>query len=272
LTTRSQKVGFVIFHFLHPDSSLATGGRNGYGAKLANIFSTAFEVEIWDPERGLHYKQTWNANMTRAGKPEIAPLASTERSGTRVSFVPDLQRFSSNKAALKPKADILQVFRTRCYDIAACNPGLAVSFNGKEVPSSFEEYFKLFDLHTMGSVFARLPNGWQVGVGVVESPSASGAHVSFVNSINTLRGGTHVSHILEQICKGVAAAMKKDSSLPAVQPAFIRSHLVLFVNSLVPNPTFDSQTKETLTTSADVIRELCDVPQAFVQKVRESGV
>lgn len=37
----------------------ATGGRNGYGAKLANIFSKSFTVEIWDPERELHYKQTW---------------------------------------------------------------------------------------------------------------------------------------------------------------------------------------------------------------------
>ncbi len=247
---------------------LATGGRNGYGAKLANIFSTSFEVEIWDPERGLHYKQAWSDNMTAVGQPQIAPLAASERSGTRVTFVPDLERFSSKRAALKPRADILQVFRTRCYDVAACNPGLAVSFNGRAVPSSFEEYFKLFDLHTTGSVFARLPGGWQVGVGVMEAPSAAGAHVSFVNSINTLRGGTHVAHILDQVCKGVAAIMKKDSSLPAVQPAFIRAHLVLFVNSLVPNPTFDSQTKETLTTSADVIKELCSVPPDFVQKVR----
>jgi DNA topoisomerase-2 len=33
-----------------------TGGRNGYGAKLANIFSTEFTVETQDAEKGLAYK------------------------------------------------------------------------------------------------------------------------------------------------------------------------------------------------------------------------
>ncbi len=246
----------------------ATGGRNGYGAKLANIFSKSFVVEIWDPDRGVHYKQTWSDNMTVVGAPEISPLGPKEKSGTRVTFAPDLKRFSCKKQALSAEGDLLQVFRTRCFDVAACSEGLTVTFNGETMPSSFEEYFRLFDLHTMGSVFAKMGRGWQVGVGVVEASSSSGSHVSFVNSINTLRGGTHVNHILDQICKGVAAAMKKDTSLPVVQPAYIKAHLVVFVNSQVPNPTFDSQTKETLTTSMDVIKELCTVPADFIQKVR----
>lgn len=33
------------------------GGRNGYGAKLANIFSTEFTVETCDGQRGRRYKQ-----------------------------------------------------------------------------------------------------------------------------------------------------------------------------------------------------------------------
>ncbi len=34
-----------------------TGGRNGYGAKLTNIFSTEFIVETCDGQRGGRYKQ-----------------------------------------------------------------------------------------------------------------------------------------------------------------------------------------------------------------------
>lgn len=34
-----------------------TGGRNGYGAKLANIFSTQFVIETADGERRKKYKQ-----------------------------------------------------------------------------------------------------------------------------------------------------------------------------------------------------------------------
>ncbi len=41
-----------------------TGGRNGYGAKLANIFSTEFTVETADGLRtGRKYKQTFSSNM-----------------------------------------------------------------------------------------------------------------------------------------------------------------------------------------------------------------
>ena len=35
------------------------GGRNGYGAKLTNIFSNRFTVETADCERKKRYKQTW---------------------------------------------------------------------------------------------------------------------------------------------------------------------------------------------------------------------
>ena len=34
-----------------------TGGRNGFGAKLTNIFSTEFTVETCDGQRGRKYKQ-----------------------------------------------------------------------------------------------------------------------------------------------------------------------------------------------------------------------
>jgi DNA topoisomerase-2 len=56
-----------------------TGGRNGYGAKLANIFSKSFTVETLDSKRGLRYAQTWHDNMKRADAPIIdkAPPGAT---------------------------------------------------------------------------------------------------------------------------------------------------------------------------------------------------
>lgn len=40
-----------------------TGGRNGYGAKLANIFSAQFNVEIGDSVNKKLLKITWKNNM-----------------------------------------------------------------------------------------------------------------------------------------------------------------------------------------------------------------
>ena len=42
-----------------------TGGKNGYGAKLANIFSTKFIVETVDRIRKKHYIQTFTDNMSK---------------------------------------------------------------------------------------------------------------------------------------------------------------------------------------------------------------
>lgn len=47
------------------DEKKVVGGRNGYGAKLANIFSKKFIVECGDSKMGLKFKMTWTHNMTQ---------------------------------------------------------------------------------------------------------------------------------------------------------------------------------------------------------------
>lgn len=49
-----------------------TGGRNGYGAKLANIFSTKFVVETGDTKSKQKYKQIFQNNMSKKGNPKIS--------------------------------------------------------------------------------------------------------------------------------------------------------------------------------------------------------
>lgn len=94
------------------------------------------------------------------------------------------------------------------------------------------------------------------------STSGQFSHVSFVNSINTSRGGTHVNYITDQITKYLVDLVnKKDKELKIntnhVKVRFSirlftpsQNHLSVFVNCLIENPAFDSQTKETLTTKA----------------------
>ena len=68
-----------------------TGGKNGYGAKLTNIFSDWFTVESVDSKEKLLYKQTWTENMEKKGEPII-----TEYKGepyTKITFLPDYKRF-----------------------------------------------------------------------------------------------------------------------------------------------------------------------------------
>ena len=55
------------------DQKKVTGGRNGFGAKLANIFSTRFIVETADSENKQYYRQEFHDNMSRKDNPVITP-------------------------------------------------------------------------------------------------------------------------------------------------------------------------------------------------------
>lgn len=52
--------------------SKVTGGRNGYGAKLANIFSKYFKLETVD--KGKKFTMIWENNMSKHSDAEIAPF------------------------------------------------------------------------------------------------------------------------------------------------------------------------------------------------------
>jgi DNA topoisomerase-2 len=68
------------------------GGRNGYGAKLANIFSTEFVIETCDGKRGRRYRQVFRNNMMKKEAPVITSCKATEN-WTCVTFKPDLAKF-----------------------------------------------------------------------------------------------------------------------------------------------------------------------------------
>lgn len=69
-----------------------TGGRNGYGAKLANIYSKQFHVVINDPENQKTYKQTWRDNMTKPTSAFISEYKKKDAS-VCITFSPDFARF-----------------------------------------------------------------------------------------------------------------------------------------------------------------------------------
>ena len=70
-----------------------TGGRNGYGAKLANIFSKKFIVEVLDAKSKMKFKQVFENNMSVKNEPEVEKIKSKEKSYVKITFYPDLDRF-----------------------------------------------------------------------------------------------------------------------------------------------------------------------------------
>ncbi|KAI3406867.2 TOP2 [Candida oxycetoniae] len=249
------------------DQKKVTGGRNGFGAKLCNIFSSSFEVETADLNTGKVYKQIWTDNMTKVGKPKITAL-KTKKEYTKVTFKPDLAKFGMDSL----DEDLLAVLRRRVYDLCGTVKNCNIYLNDKRLSvSNFKSYVEMYvkaikerspelpEEAAAGGVEAKnLPtivhevynDRWEVAFAVSDGTFNQ---VSFVNSIATTAGGTHVKYVSDQIIsKLVEALSKKEKGQKKlmIKPNEVRDNMFIFINSLIENPAFTSQTKEQLTTKS----------------------
>eukprot|EP00892_Ulva_mutabilis_P007081 jgi/Ulvmu1/4745/UM020_0029.1 len=246
-----------------------TGGRNGYGAKLANIFSTEFIIETCDGSREKRYKQVFTNNMSDKTKPKITSCKAKDN-WTSVQFKPDFAKFSMDGM----DEDTVSLMRKRTYDLAGVlGSTVKVYYNGQRLPiKTFQDYVNLY-LGPKDTGAARVyeKNGtrWEI---VISPTDGQFQQVSFVNSICTLKGGTHVKLIMDQVCKHLAEAINKKNKNAKVKEFMVRNHLWIFVNCQVENPAFDSQTKETLTLKASSFGSNCELSAKFMDNVGKIGV
>lgn len=243
-----------------------TGGRNGYGAKLTNVFSKKFTIETADKSAKKKFSQTFENNMSTKHKPKITDYSGQEY--TRVTFWPDFAKFGMKGL----DDDIAGLMMKRAYDVAgSTDKKCKVLLNGKQLSiKSFQDYVHLYVKEDSTVIYENCGERWEVAVGLTDGTFQQ---VSFVNSINTIKGGTHVVHVTEQIVEAILKVVKsKNRGGMEIKPAHVKNHLFVFINCLIENPAFDSQTKETLTTKAAKFGSSCELSEKFLKQVMKSGV
>lgn len=243
------------------------GGKNGYGAKLSNIFSTRFTVETQSPSHGKKYTQTWRNNMSVCEKPSIRK-ATGAKGHVKIEFAPDTTRFkgafqtasgagAGAGAANGLTPNMFAVFHTRVIELAAMvGSGVKVTWNGAAISTNtFEKYMKLFLREGMaGITFEICGPRWEVGAVLAhhlysdEEGLPEEKHISFVNGILTRKGGKHVDYVAKHVLTDFCELAKKKKV--DIKPGQLKDHVVFFVNATIVNPAFESQTKECLTTPA----------------------
>lgn len=205
------------------------GGRNGIGIKLGSIFSTSATVTCNGKKR---FEQTYTRNMRDAGVARVSSGVGPEH--TQVHFELDLSRFRiGGEPLVEIPRDVRTLMRRRALDVAACCEGVAVTFNGAMLPTSFDEYC----CQHLTPLCVETRKRWSVGFGLAED----GQDISFVNNVWTRQGGTHLDHVREELCKNLPLAKWGMSR----RDAYRQLHIV--VRCYVANPTFNSQMKERLT-------------------------
>jgi DNA topoisomerase-2 len=234
------------------------GGKNGYGAKLANIFSTQFEIETRSTTNGKSYLQVWKDNMSKCEKPNIkvSNIKDVSKGFVKIVYSPDISRF----AGAFDKADLIddmkKVFQTRVLEIATlAGKDVKVSYNNSDIKTNtFEKFVKLFISDEKNIAYERCSDRWEVAVILVRNLFQDDAilpdekQISFVNGINTKKGGKHVETVFKHLIGDFCDLAKKKKV--DVKPSQLKDVIITFVNATIVNPSFDSQTKETLTTPA----------------------
>lgn len=230
------------------------GGKNGLGAKAGNIMSKLFTIDIRTPSSGKQYTQSWYDNMYRVEKPIIKK--STSKTGyVNITFIPDRTRFVGAFEETGIHTDMISCFHTRVIELAALvGKDVKVTWNGATIASNtFEKYIKLFLRDGMtGSAYENCGPRWEIGAILAshlysdEEELPEDKHLSFVNGIHTKKGGKHVETVGRKVLSDFCELAKKKKV--DIKPGQLKNSVVLFINSTIVNPSFDSQSKEYLST------------------------
>ena len=243
-----------------------TGGKNGFGSKLANIFSTKFIVETIDGEKNK-YIQVFSENMKKIGKPKITK-SSGKNQYTKITFYPDFSKFNTEDPISGFSDNMVSYMKKRCYDIAACSKkNTSVWFNKEKIKvKTMKDYMKLY-VGDKKIVVEEVNERWTIGMCVAEDGFE---HISFVNGIYTNDGGTHVNYITNKIVKEVREVVLKKSK--TVKSNYIKDKICIFINTFIENPKFNSQSKERLDSKPAKFGSTCDLSTKFIKDVLKTGI
>ncbi len=233
-------------------------GLNGVGTKAVNALSSHFRVTSY--RDGRYFSATFRQGILikeDSGK-------SSEKDGTEVIFVPDVERFGEYRYNE-------EFIISRLFSYAYLNLGLALEYNGRLFKSTRglldlinrevdgEELYTIMH-HKSATLEFSLTH-------VVGSYGEN--YFSYVNGQHTSDGGTHLSAFKEGILKGINEHFKKSWA-----PQDVREGIVGAIAVKVKEPVFESQTKNKLSNTeirTAIVSEVKDAIVDFLLKNSEAA-
>ena len=227
-----------------------SGGLHGVGISVVNALSKKLIVEV--KKDGKVYRQEYSRGDAKT-KLEVVGKCGDDESGTTVTFWPDEQIFSTVAFDYK-------VLETRFREITFLNAGLKINLEDEERGKK-EEFFSsggLIDFVKWinGSkevlhkpvYFKRENDGITVDVGIQYNVGYNENLFGFVNTINTVEGGTHVSGFKTALTRVLNDYLKKtgNGKEEALSGDDAREGLTAIISIKIPHPQFEGQTKTKL--------------------------
>lgn len=248
-------------------------GTNGLGSKICNIFSTFFSIYTADKKHS--YYRSWKNNMREMN--DDLQVKTTKEHFTESTFDVDFSRFECGNEFSE---DFINIIEKRCIDAAAANIGLTVHFkytNGGNVIRESEWHFRTFDEYI--DLFSDYVDTEQMlkfsdSIMQVWVFPDNGINVGFVNGAECSRG-THIKAVRNEINSAVSAYLLSKEKID-ITPKNVDGKYSMFCTFHVNNPSYDSQTKECLTTVVERFsndnKYTFKVPDSFIKSVLKSEI
>ncbi|MHB9155190.1 MAG: DNA topoisomerase (ATP-hydrolyzing) subunit B [Endomicrobiales bacterium] len=233
------------------NSYKVSGGLHGVGISCVNALSEWLKVEVY--RDGKTYFQEYHR-----GKPQeaVKVLGKSDDRGTKVTFKPDAEIFPDTKYSF----DILT---NRLRELAFLNAGTHITImderEDKEHTFDYEGGLKTFVkylnanktvLHAEPVYFMKERDNNTVEVAMQYNDSYNEQLFSFVNNINTIEGGTHLTGFRSALTRVVNDYIKKNDLGKGRELSLsgddVREGLTAVISVKVPNPQFEGQTKTKL--------------------------
>ena len=247
-------------------------GTNGVGSALCNVFSTFFEIESADGKNEFH--RSWSNNMEKLNDDLKVTKCGKTTHYTQTRFRLDFSRFETNLKTFDD--DFINIIHKRCIDAAAANPGLKVIFNcgGEDIEWKFKKLDEYIDLYSnILNIADKIPFENDLCTALIFPDSS--VDVGFVNGAECSKG-THMRALRQEINQAVVDYITKKDKIKDLTTRGVDNKYSVFININVSNPTYDSQTKDTLTTPIEKFAKdeklKWEVNEKFLNKIIKSEI
>lgn len=229
-----------------------SGGLHGVGVSCTNALSEWCEAEV--ARDGKIYRQKYERGHAVS---KVTVIGKSKSTGTTVTFKPDKEIFPETEFTY-------EILANRCRELAFLNKGLEISIKDERV-SGKENVFKYKNgltefveylnrnkekLHNKIFYIEKEKDKVKVECALQYNDGYSEEVFSFVNNINTVEGGTHLSGFRTALTRATNQYARAKNYIKegegAVTGQDLSEGLAAIISVKVPAPQFEGQTKTKL--------------------------
>ena len=233
-----------------------SGGLHGVGVSVVNALSERLSAEVH--REGKKHRQEYIRGKTQT---EVEVVGKTKKTGTVITFKPDREIFKTTKFEYEIIAD-------RLRELAYLNSNLSIEIHDKRQEEVLSETFKfkggLGDfvkfldqnnnpIHKQIIKVCKTDTEVPVDLAFRYANTYNENILSFVNNINTIEGGTHLSGFRSALTRAMnnhAARnnliKNKKNEKTSLSGEDFREGLTAILSIKVQEPQFEGQTKTKL--------------------------